>query len=510
MATELEMREITKQFPGVLANDHINLDIEKGEIHGLLGENGAGKTTLMNILYGLYLPDDGEITLRGRKVEIRSPHDAITLGIGMVHQHFQLIPILSVAENVVLGNEPKKGFRLDLDTAVARVKKFSRDYGLTITIDPEAQVQTLPVGIQQRVEIIKALFRGASLLILDEPTSVLTPQEVEELFKTMKSLKEQGKTTIYISHKLKEVQAVTDRITVLRGGKNVGTVYTQETSSKELAKMMVGRDVVLRVQKERAKAKEVLLDVRDLHARDDRNLPVVRGINLQVRRGEILGIAGVQGNGQTEFVEVLTGLRRAESGSVTILSKDVTNATPRQIFESRIAHIPEDRLLRGLITPFSVMENLILGEHYRSPFSDGIILNWDEAARFSEQAIKEFDIRTPSRETLVWSLSGGNQQKLIVARELSRNPELVIANQPTRGLDVGCIEYVHNTLVKMRDLEKGILFVSADLDEILSLSDRIAVMYEGRIVGIRDPEKTTPEELGLLMAGQIEGNGEEI
>jgi len=296
MATELEMREITKHFPGVLANDHINLEVEKGEILGLLGENGAGKTTLMNILYGLYLPDDGEITLRGMKVEIRSPRDAITLGIGMVHQHFQLIPTLSVAENVVLGNEPKKGFKLDLDTAVARVKNFSKDYGLTI--DPQALVQTLPVGIQQRVEIIKALFRGASLLILDEPTSVLTPQEVEELFKTMKSLKEQGKTTIYISHKLKEVQAVTDRITVLRGGKNVGTVYTQETSSKELAKMMVGRDVVLRVQKERAKAKEVLLDVRDLHARDDRNLPVVRGINLQVRRGEILGIAGVQGNGQ--------------------------------------------------------------------------------------------------------------------------------------------------------------------------------------------------------------------
>lgn len=504
MATELEMRGITKKFPGVLANDHIYLEIEKGEILGLLGENGAGKTTLMNILYGLYLPDSGEIILRGRPVEIQTPQDAIALGIGMVHQHFQLIPVLSVVENIILGMEPTTGFQLDLDGAVAKVKKFSEEYGLTI--DPKVLIQTLPVGVQQQVEIIKALFRGASLLILDEPTSVLTPQEAVELFNTMNNLKEQGNTIIYISHKLKEVLAVTDRITVLRDGKYIGTVNTRETSPEELARMMVGRDVVLMVQKERAEVKEVLLDVRDLHARDDRNLLVVRDVSLQVRQGEILGIAGVQGNGQTEFVEVITGLRRAESGSITILGKDITNATPRQIFESRIAHIPEDRLLRGLVTPFSVMENLILGEHYRSPFSDGILLNWDEAARFSEQAIKEFDIRTPSRETQVRYLSGGNQQKLIVARELSRNPELVIANQPTRGLDVGCIEYVHNTLVKMRDLGKGILLVSADLDEIFSLSDTIAVMYEGEIVGIKDPEKTTPEELGLMMAGQQLGN----
>ena len=505
MVTELEMREITKKFPGVLANDHINLEVEKGEILGLLGENGAGKTTLMNILYGLYLPDSGEIVLRGRNVEIQTPRDAISARIGMVHQHFMLIPTLSVAENVILGREPKKGFKLDLETAVARVKKFSKEYGLTI--DPQALVQTLPVGVQQRVEIIKALFRGASLLILDEPTSVLTPQEVEELFKTMKNLKEQDTTIIYISHKLKEVLAVTDRITVLRAGKCVRTVYTRETSPKELARMMVGRDVVLKVQKEQAKAKEVLLDVKDLHALDERNLPVVRGVRIQVRRGEILGIAGVQGNGQTELVEVLTGLRRTKSGTVTILGRDVTNAAPRQIFESRIAHIPEDRVLRGLVRTFSVVENLILGEHYRPPFSDGILLDWNEAARFAEQAIEEFDIRTPSKETQVRYLSGGNLQKLIVARELSRNPELVIANQPTRGLDVGATEFVHTTLVKMRDLGKGILLVSADLDEIFALSDRIAVMYEGRIVGIRDPEKTTPEELGLLMAGQIEGNG---
>ncbi|MFQ6124662.1 MAG: ABC transporter ATP-binding protein [Candidatus Heimdallarchaeota archaeon] len=500
MGPELEMRGITKKFPGVLANDHIKLEVEKGEILGLLGENGAGKTTLMNILYGLYLPDSGEIILRGRPVEIQTPRDAIALGIGMVHQHFQLIPVLSVVENIILGMEPKKGFRLDLATAAAKIKKFSEEYRLTI--NPHALIQNLPVGVQQRVEIIKTLYRGASLLVLDEPTSVLTPQEVEELFKTMNNLKKQGNTIIYISHKLNEVLAVTDRITVLRDGKSIGTVNTQETSPEELARMMVGRDVVLRVQKEQLKATEVLLDVRNLYARDDRNHPVVRGVSLRVRRGEILGIAGVQGNGQTEFVEVLTGLRRAESGTVTILGKDVTNFTPRQIFKSRIAHIPEDRLLRGLVTPFSVMENLILGEHYRPPFSNGILLNWDEAARFSEQAIKEFDIRTPSRETLVRYLSGGNQQKLIVARELSRNPELVIANQPTRGLDVGCIEYVHKTLVKMRDLRKGILLVSADLDEIFSLSDRIAVMYEGEIVGIRDPEKTTPEELGLMMAGQ--------
>ncbi|MFX0117250.1 MAG: ABC transporter ATP-binding protein [Candidatus Hodarchaeota archaeon] len=505
MATELEMREITKTFPGVLANDNITLEVEKGEIHGLLGENGAGKSTLMNILYGLYRQDSGEILLRGKNVEINSPKDAINLQIGMVHQHFQLIPTLSVAENVVLGNEPTKGYgiQLDLNTAITQVEKFSIDYGLKI--DPNVLVQTLPVGIQQRVEIVKALFRGASILILDEPTAVLTPQEVEELFKTMNSLKEQGTTIVYISHKLKEVLTITNRITVLRNGKHVGTVQTRGTTPETLAQMMVGREVVLRVQKESAKTKDILLDVQELYARDDRNIPIVNGVSFQVRHGEILGIAGVQGNGQTELVEVLTGLRRAESGIIIISENNVTNVTPRKMFEAGIAHIPEDRRQRGLVRDFSITENLILGEHYHLPFSDGIFMNWDAAAQFAEQAIKEFDIRTPSKETLAASLSGGNQQKLIVARELSnRNPELVIANQPTRGLDVGATEFVHSTLVKMRDLGKGVLLVSADLDEILSLSDRIAVIYEGRIVGFRDPQLTTPEELGLLMAGQVE------
>ncbi|MCR4425304.1 MAG: ABC transporter ATP-binding protein [Firmicutes bacterium] len=498
----LAMVGITKQFPGVLANDNVSLSLERGEIHALLGENGAGKTTLMKILYGLYQADSGTIMIRGREVSIREPNDALRLGIGMVHQHFMLIPPFTVAENLVLGAEPRtRGFLLDRREADRRVREISERYGLSI--DAKAKIMNISVGMQQRVEILKALLRGADILVLDEPTAVLTPQEVHELFEIMRNLKAVGKSIIFITHKLKEVMQISDRVTVIRRGRVVGTRQTAETDTRELANMMVGRDVELVVTKGPAKPGAEILRVEDVHALSSRHLPAVRGVSLSVRAGEILGIAGVDGNGQSELVEVITGMRRAVSGHVSIKGREVTNLPPRKVFESKAVHIPEDRHRHGLILDFTVAENLVLQTYYKPPFSRGLGLSWDAIKSEARRLIAEFDVRTPDEDVLAKSLSGGNQQKVIVARELSRDPELIIAAQPTRGLDVGAIEFVHRRLVEARDAGKAVLLVSLELDEILALADRIAVMYEGEIVGVMDAKDATEEQIGLMMAGAL-------
>ncbi len=494
------MRGITKRFPRVVANDEVDFRVHKGEIHALVGENGAGKSTLMKILYGLYQKDRGQIFIRGKEMDIFSPSVAISQGIGMVHQHFMLIPPLTVAENVVLGMEPRRGRIFnDRKRAIEEVSRLSERYGLKV--DPEAKVQDLSVGLEQRVEIIKVLYRGAEILILDEPTAVLTPQEVEELFNIMRSLKEEGKTIIFITHKLKEVMEISDRVTVMRDGKVVGVVERKKTCQEELARMMVGREVLLKVEKRPPQMRGVVLEVKDLEAVNDRGLPALRGVSFKIRAGEILGIAGVEGNGQTELVEVLTGLRRLIRGKVTLWDRDITNASSRKILESRIAHIPEDRHKRGLILDYSVEDNLILGSHYRPPMTKGPRLNFKKIKDFASKLIEEFDIRPADREILVNSLSGGNQQKAIVARELSRHPQLLIAAQPTRGVDIGAIEFIHKKILEERDKGKAVLLVSAELSEVMSLSDRILVMYEGRMVGEVDPEKTNESDLGLMMAG---------
>jgi simple sugar transport system ATP-binding protein len=503
MALALEMRGITKRFPGVLANDHIHFELEKGEIHALLGENGAGKSTLMNVLYGLYSQDEGQIFLNGQQVEIAEPTDAIRLGIGMVHQHFMLIPVMTVTENIMLGTETvKNGFVLDHKTAARRISDLSRQYGLEI--DPHAYIKDLPVGTQQRVEIIKALYREADILILDEPTAVLTPQEAEELFVIMRSLVAQGKSIIFITHKLREVFAVADRITVLRNGHVVGTTTPAEATRESLAAMMVGREVILTVFKEPARPGDLVLQVEDLRARDARGALVVDGASFEVRAGEVLGIAGVQGNGQTELVEALTGLRSSESGHVAICGIDVTNASPRKIEEQGVAHIPEDRHEHGMIGKYPIADNLILNIYYQPPFARGVTMNNQAIEDHALRLVHEFDIRTPSVYTPGSSLSGGNQQKMVVAREFSRPIKLLIAAQPTRGLDVGSIEFIHNRLVAARDKGVAVLLVSAELDEIMSLSDRIAVMYKGQIIATVDAEQASREKIGLLMAGVVE------
>lgn len=508
MPPVLELRGITKAFPGVLANDHIDFTLEAGEIHALLGENGAGKTTLMNILYGLYKPDEGEIYVRGKHVEIREPNDAIALGIGMVHQHFMLVPPLTVTENVMLGvEEVRNGVFLDRKRAAQRVREISEKYGLEV--DPEARIQDLPVGVQQRVEIIKVLYRHADILILDEPTAVLTPQEVDELFEIMGSLSAQGISIIFITHKLKEVLAIADRITVLRNGRVVGTTTPEKTDEEELAAMMVGREVSLTVEKPPAHPTDPVLEVRDLYVEDDRGLLAVRGVSFDVRAGEVLGIAGVQGNGQTELVEAVTGLRPVLSGQVSILGQDVTNATPREITELGVGHIPEDRVHDGLVGDYPVALNVILNSYYREPFAHGIILDEEEIARYAARLVEEFDIRTPSIWVPVANLSGGNQQKVIVAREFSRPIRLLVAAQPTRGLDVGSIEYIHERIIEKRDAGCAILLVSTELDEIMALSDRIAVMYRGEIIDIVPADAVTREELGLMMAGVYPTDGRE-
>jgi ABC-type uncharacterized transport system ATPase subunit len=500
----LEVRNITKRFPGVIANDGINFTLRRGEIHALLGENGAGKSTLMNIIYGLYSPDEGEILIGGpdgelKPVEIRDPHDAIRLGIGMVHQHFMLVPVFTVAENIILGDEVTRGPSLDMATARKKIKQLAYEYGLDV--DPDALVEELPVGVQQRVEIIKALYRNARILVLDEPTAVLTPQEVEDLFKVIENLTERGVSIIFITHKLKEVLAIADQITVMRRGRVVGTTTPAETSEQELASMMVGREVILQVEKGPAKPGEVVLDVKDLYVAGERGIEAVRGVSFQIRAGEILGIAGVQGNGQTELVEALTGLRPFVKGEVRLNNQLVPPDDPRALFELGLSHIPEDRHKYGLVLPFPIADNEVLNTYYKPPFSQGIQRQGNAILEHARRLIKLFDVRAPSPLVPAANLSGGNQQKVIVARELSRDVRLLIANQPTRGLDVGSIEYIHRKMVEMRDQGIAVLLVSAELDEILALADRIAVMYHGQIVAVMDARDADREELGLLMAG---------
>lgn len=499
MSTVLEMRNITKRFPGVLANDNVCFAVDAGEVHALLGENGAGKTTLMNILYGLYQPTSGEIYLRGRRVEITSAKVAIENGIGMVHQHFMLIPALSVVENVILGTKQRRGPFLAIDEAAAKVSELSSRYGLAV--DPHRKVRDLSVGERQRVEIVKALYRGADLLILDEPTAVLTPQETEELFGVIRQLTAQGHTVIFISHKLNEVKTISDRVTVLRQGRAVTTVDTCWVSKEELARFMVGKEVLFDIERKPQEPGEAVLRLDQIEADNDLGLRALRSVSLEIRRGEVLGVAGVDGNGQRELVEVVCGLRKATRGTVRLGNMDVTNQPPRRISELGTAHIPEDRQARGLVLTMTLKENLILHNYNRPPFCRGHFLNWREIKDYSRRLIREFDVRTPDEDLPAKNLSGGNQQKLILARELSSDPQLLIAMHPTRGLDVGAIEYVHRKIMEQRSKGAAVLLVSTDLDEILSLSDRIAVIYEGEIMGILINRQVDIGEIGLMMAG---------
>src|SRR3954464_5563397 len=495
----LELRGITKQFPGVLANDHIDFDLRRGEVHALLGENGAGKSTLMSILYGLYTADSGEILMNGKPVTISSPKHAIELGIGMVHQHFMLIPVMTVTENIVLAQEPTHaGLLLDYDAAGKRVRDLSDSFGLAV--DPNARIQAITVGQQQRVEILKALYRGAEILILDEPTAVLTPQEAQELFEIINELKSQGKSIVFISHKLNEVLEIADRISVLRRGKLIETIPRTGATEAGLARSMVGREVLLRVEKTAAQPGEPLLEVKDPLVRDDRGLEAVRDVSFDVRAGEILGIAGVDGNGQTELIDALSGLRHPVSGSIRIGGHELSRATARDALDAGVGHIPEDRQRRGLVLDFNLAENLALHDYGKEPFSK---LGWVNPRRWLVWArglLEEFDVRGGGATTRGGSLSGGNQQKVVIAREVSRNPSVLMAAQPTRGLDVGAIEFVHRRLVEQRDAGKAVLLVSLELEEIVSLSDRILVLYEGRIVGEFPPD-VSEEEIGMAMVG---------
>jgi ABC-type uncharacterized transport system ATPase subunit len=496
----LELKGITKQFPGVLASDHINLILQKGEILALLGENGAGKTTLMNILYGLYQPDEGEILINGNPVKCQSPNDAIAKGIGMVHQHFMLIPVFTVAENVMLGDETVKSFGfLDRASASKKIEELSHKYNLAV--NPSDYISDLPVGVQQRVEIIKLLYRQAEILIFDEPTAVLTPQEADELFEIMRSLSAQGKSIIFITHKLREVLAIADRIMVLRRGRVTGEALPAEADQEILAEMMVGREVNLVVEKADKVPGEVVLTVENLTAVDKAQNIMVDEVSLTVREGEILGIAGVQGNGQTELCEAITGMQKPTGGHITLLGQDISKASPRCITEIGSANIPEDRQRDGLVLPFPVAENLVLCSYYQPPFSKGILLDYPAIMNNADHLVEDFDIRTPSSLTPVSTLSGGNQQKVIIARELSRPIKFLIASQPTRGLDVGSIEYIHKRIVQKRDEGCAVLLISPELDEIMELSDRIAVMFRGKIIAVKESKETTKEQIGLLMAG---------
>jgi general nucleoside transport system ATP-binding protein len=495
----IEMLGIRKEFPGIVANDNITLQLQQGEIHALLGENGAGKSTLMNVLFGLYQPEQGEIRVRGKSVKITNPNIANDLGIGMVHQHFMLVDKFTVTENIILGKETKSGLKIDLKKAEQEVREISERYGLAV--DPQAKIADISVGMQQRVEILKTLYRGAEILIFDEPTAVLTPQEIKELIQIMKTLIKEGKSIILITHKLKEIMEVCDRCTVIRKGVGIGTVNVSETNPNELASLMVGREVTFKTEKADAKPAQNVLEINDLVVKDSRGLTAVNNLKLSVKAGEILGIAGVDGNGQTELIESITGLRRSESGSIQLNGKEIRNLSPRKITEAGTGHIPQDRHKHGLVLDFPIGENMVLQTYYKSPFSKAGVLSFKEIYQKAKSLIQEFDVRTPSEYTLARALSGGNQQKAIIGREVDRNPDLLIAAQPTRGLDVGAIEFIHKRLIEQRDNGKAVLLLSFELDEILNVSDRIAVIYEGEIVAIVNPKETTEQELGLLMAG---------
>jgi simple sugar transport system ATP-binding protein len=496
----LELKGITKRFPGVVANDDVTVDVAGGEIHALLGENGAGKTTLMNILYGLYHADEGEILVDGQVVRFDSPGDAIAAGLGMVHQHFMLIPVFTVTENIILGVEPTEALGLlDRREARRRVEDISERYGLAVP--PDRVIEELPVGVQQRVEILKALYREAEILILDEPTAVLTPQETEELFAVMRGLREAGKGIIFITHKLKEVLAVADRITVVRRGKVVGSADPKTATDEELAAMMVGRAVQLTVDKTEAEPGTPVLEVADLKVLDDRGHVMVDGVSFQIHAGEIVCVAGVQGNGQTELVEAVTGLRPPAEGTIRLEGKDITKSDANSVLDSGVGHVPEDRQRDGLVADFSIADNMVLDTYDQPPFARGFVRNERAVRDAANERARDFDVRTPSVLLPVSTLSGGNQQKVIVAREFSRPISLLVASQPTRGLDVGSIEYIHSRIVAKRDEGTAVLIVSPELDEVLALADRILVMYRGRIVGVVPAAEATREGIGLLMAG---------
>jgi ABC-type uncharacterized transport system ATPase subunit len=503
----LELRDITKRFPGVLANDRISVSAERGEVLGLLGENGAGKTTLMNILSGLYRADSGEIVIDDQPRVFVDPADAIRAGVGMVHQHFMLVPVFNVVEAVALGAETVSGPLGTFDRAAARKRIVELSTLYKLNVDPDATIEDLPVGVRQRVEILKALYRHSDILVLDEPSAVLTPLETEELFTIIRSLKETGTTVIFITHKLNEVLEVADKIVVLRRGRVAGTAVPAETTRQALANMMVGRDVELIVPKGPAKPGPVVLSLKDLKVRDDRLEMAVDGVDLEVRAGEIVAIAGVQGNGQTELVEAIVGLRAIDAGTMLIGETSIAKASPRQVADLGVAHIPEDRGRDGLINYMTVAENYILDTYHRSPYSRRGVFDLKAVNERATQGVKDFDIRTPSITTFAGALSGGNQQKVVVAREFSRPVQLVVAAQPTRGLDVGSIEYIHRRLVEQRDAGAAILIVSTELDEVLAVGDRIAVMYDGRIVGILSGDQATHENVGLLMGGATFGGG---
>ncbi|WP_153731336.1 ABC transporter ATP-binding protein [Sporosarcina obsidiansis] len=495
----IEMLDISKNFGNFYANDQITLQLEKGEIHALLGENGAGKSTLMNVLFGLYQPDGGEIRVRGEKVDITDPNVANDLGIGMVHQHFMLVENLTVTENIILGSEPTKSGMINIKDSAKKVEEISKTYGLDV--DPYAKIEDISVGMQQRVEILKTLYRGADILIFDEPTASLTPQEIEELLNIMRKLVAEGKSIILITHKLQEIMNVSDKVTVIRKGKGIGTVITAETNPEELATLMVGRQVTFKTEKGPSHPTEEVLKIEDLVVNDYRGIAKLKGLNLSVRRGEIVGIAGIDGNGQSELIEAITGLTKVKSGKVYINSIDVTNKKPRKITETGIGHIPQDRHKHGLILDFSVGYNAALQSYYHEPFSKNGIMNYKVVNEKAKSLIEEFDVRTQGVDELARALSGGNQQKLIIGREVLRNPDLLIAALPTRGLDVGAIEFIHRRLIEQRDSGKAVLLITFELDEVMNVSDRISVIYDGAIVGTVTPQETTEQALGLMMAG---------
>lgn len=495
----IEMREITKIFGQFVANDKINLHLRRGEIHALLGENGAGKSTLMNMLAGLLEPTSGEIAVNGQVVKLDSPSKAASLGIGMVHQHFMLVEAFTVAENIILGSEITKNGVLDIKKAIQEIKELSEKYGLAV--DPSAKVEDISVGAQQRVEILKTLYRGADILIFDEPTAVLTPAEIDELMIIMKNLVKEGKSIILITHKLDEIRAVSDRVTVIRRGKSIETVEIAGATNQDLAEMMVGRSVSFTTEKNPPQPKEVILSIKDLVVNENRGIPAVKNLSLDVRAGEIVGIAGIDGNGQSELIQAITGLRKVKSGTINIKGKDVVGLPPRKITEMKVSHVPEDRHHDGLVLDLTISENIALQTYYKEPLSKNGILNYTNIHNYARKLMDEFDVRAANDYVPASALSGGNQQKAIIAREVDRDPDLLIVSQPTRGLDVGAIEYIHKRLIGERDKGKAVLVVSFELDEILNLSDRIAVIHDGKIQGIVTPAETNKQELGILMAG---------